>query len=372
MLFFVLIAQIFIWRYGESMLQFMLRSVGLGLATAALLLLAVPSLRSNITPQSLPDIVSVIDQEQLSFNDAVYKAAPAVVNIYSRKYTEDDRTKLLTQGLGSGVIVSDKGYIITNYHVIAQADQIIVALQDGRVAAAQMVGTDRKTDIAILRVEGENLPVIPLNPQYDPKVGDVVLAIGNPYNLGQTTTFGIISATGRSSISANGYQAFIQTDAAINEGNSGGALVNSRGELVGINTASFQQATELETYGISFAIPYQLANKIMQKIIADGRVIRGYIGIDGQDINSVTARLLGSEHLGGIVVLGIDPNGPAGAAGFQPQDIILKIDGQKINGRQSVLDIVTELRPGTTVDVLVLRQGKEVILPVTIAEDVRG
>ncbi|WP_038174159.1 outer membrane-stress sensor serine endopeptidase DegS [Vibrio pacinii] len=353
------------------MLQFMLRSVGLGLATAVLLLVTMPSLRSTVLPPSIEPSTDMSPQAQISFNTAVRKAAPAVVNIYSRKYTEDDRSKLLTQGLGSGVIVSEKGYIITNYHVVAQADQIIVALQDGRVAAAQLVGKDRRTDIAILSVEGDNLPVIPLNPQYNPKVGDVVLAIGNPYNLGQTTTFGIISATGRSSISADGHQAFIQTDAAINEGNSGGALVNTRGELVGINTASFQQATELETYGISFAIPYSLANKIMQKIIADGRVIRGYIGIDGQDINSVTSRLLGNEHLGGIVVLGIDPNGPAAEAGFEAQDIILKIDGQKINGRQSVMDLVTELRPGTSVDVLVLRKGEEKTLNVTIQEDTR-
>lgn len=353
------------------MLQFVLRSVGLGLATAVLLLLAVPSLRSNLVPATVQTSNIDSTQVQISFNQAVRKAAPAVVNIYSRKYTEEDRSKLLTQGLGSGVIVSEKGYIITNYHVVAQADQIIVALQDGRIAAAQLVGKDRRTDIAVLRVEGENLPVIPLNPDYSPKVGDVVLAIGNPYNLGQTTTFGIISATGRSSISADGHQAFIQTDAAINEGNSGGALVNTQGELVGINTASFQQATELETYGISFAIPFALANKIMQKIIADGRVIRGYIGIDGQDINSVTSRLLGSEHLGGIVVLGVDPNGPAAEAGFEEQDIILKIDGQKINGRQSVMDIVTELRPGTVVDVLILHKGQEKTLKVTIKEDTR-
>ncbi|EGU48832.1 protease DegS [Vibrio ichthyoenteri ATCC 700023] len=353
------------------MLGFILRSVGLGLATAALLLIAVPSLRTNILPENITNPVSNIASMQLSFNEAVHRAAPAVVNIYSRKYTEDDRSKLLTQGLGSGVIVSEKGYIITNYHVVAQADQIIVALQDGRAAAAQLVGKDRRTDIAILRVEGSNLPVIPLNPDYKAKVGDVVLAIGNPYNLGQTTTFGIISATGRSSISADGRQAFIQTDAAINEGNSGGALVNTRGELVGINTASFQQATELETYGISFAIPYSLANVIMNKIIADGRVIRGYIGIDGQDITPVTARLLGNEHIGGIVVLGVDPNGPAANSGFQAQDVILKIDGQKINGRQSVMEMVTDLRPGTTVDLLVLRKGKELTIPVTIMEDTR-
>ncbi|MCK6264793.1 outer membrane-stress sensor serine endopeptidase DegS [Vibrio sp. ZSDE26] len=353
------------------MLNFLLRSVILGLATALILLLAVPSLRPNLLPQVIPSTTDDLSSVQLSFNDAVRKAAPAVVNIYSRKYTEDNRTKLSTQGLGSGVIVSEKGYIVTNYHVVALADQIIVALQDGRVAAAQLVGQDRRTDIAILQIEGTNLPIIPLNPDYSAKVGDVVLAIGNPYNLGQTTTFGIISATGRSSISADGRQAFIQTDAAINQGNSGGALVNSQGELVGINTASFQQATDMETYGISFAIPYALADKIMNKIIADGRVIRGYIGIDGQDINSVTSRLLGDEHLGGIVVLGVDPNGPGAKAGFQAQDIILTIDGQKINGRQSVMDLVTDLRPGVEVDVLILRKGEEQTLSVKIAEDKR-
>ncbi|MDA0148736.1 outer membrane-stress sensor serine endopeptidase DegS [Vibrio sp. LaRot3] len=353
------------------MLNFLLRSIALGLATAVLLLLAVPSLRSNILPENITNPVTSFDSLQVSFNEAVRRAAPAVVNIYSRKYTEEDRSKLSTQGLGSGVIVSEKGYIITNYHVVAQADQIIVALQDGRVAAAQLIGKDRRTDIAVLQIEGNSLPVIPLNPDYKAKVGDVVLAIGNPYNLGQTTTFGIISATGRSSISAGGRQAFIQTDAAINEGNSGGALVNTQGELVGINTASFQQATDFETYGISFAIPYSLANRIMNRIIADGRVIRGYIGIDGQDITAVTARLLGNEHIGGIVVLGVDPNGPAANAGFEAQDIILKIDGHKVNGRQSVLEIVTDLRPGTSVEVLILRNGEEITLPVTIEEDTR-
>ncbi len=354
------------------MFNFLLRSVLLGLATAAVLLLSVPSLRAHLIPVGTASNAQNIGSLQISFNTAVRRASPAVVNIYSRKYTENDRTKLSTQGLGSGVIVSDKGYIITNYHVVAQADQIIVALQDGRAAAAHLVGKDRRTDIAVLRVEGSNLPVIPLNPDYDPKVGDVVLAIGNPYNLGQTTTFGIISATGRSSISADGRQAFIQTDAAINEGNSGGALVNTRGELVGINTASFQQATELETYGISFAIPYKLANKIMGKIIADGRVIRGYIGIDGQDISAMAERILGNEHLGGIEVMGIDPTGPAAKAGFLEKDIILKIDGQKVHGRQSVMDLVTDLRPGTTVDVIVLRKGKQQTLTVTVGEDPRG
>ncbi|NAZ45671.1 outer membrane-stress sensor serine endopeptidase DegS [Vibrio toranzoniae] len=353
------------------MLSFLFRSISLGLVSAVLVLLVFPSLRPAIVSDVTSPKVDNITSLQISFNQAVRRAAPAVVNIYSRKYAESDRSKLLTQGLGSGVIVSEKGYIITNFHVVAQADQIVVALQDGRVAAAQLVGSDKRTDIAILRVSGDNLPVIPLNPNYKANVGDVVLAIGNPYNLGQTTTFGIISATGRSSISADGHQAFIQTDAAINEGNSGGALVNSQGELVGINTASFQQATDMETYGISFAIPYPLANKIMEKIIADGRVIRGYIGIDGQDINSVTSRLLGTKNIGGIVVLGIDPNGPAADAGFEAQDIIVSINNTQVNGRQSVMDIVTDLRPGTVIDVGVLRQGESKTLKVTIAEDTR-
>ncbi len=353
------------------MLSFLFRSISLGLVSAVLILLVFPSLRPAIVSDVTSPKVDNITSLQISFNQAVRRAAPAVVNIYSRKYAESDRSKLLTQGLGSGVIVSEKGYIITNFHVVAQADQIVVALQDGRVAAAQLVGSDKRTDIAILRVSGDNLPVIPLNPNYKANVGDVVLAIGNPYNLGQTTTFGIISATGRSSISADGHQAFIQTDAAINEGNSGGALVNSQGELVGINTASFQQATDMETYGISFAIPYPLANKIMEKISADGRVIRGYIGIDGQDINSVTSRLLGTKNIGGIVVLGIDPNGPAADAGFEAQDIIVSINNTQVNGRQSVMDIVTDLRPGTVIYVGVLRQGESKTLKVTIAEDTR-
>ncbi|EHS1100773.1 outer membrane-stress sensor serine endopeptidase DegS [Vibrio tarriae] len=351
------------------MLKFWVRSISLGLLAAIAIIMVTPSLRAKLMP--VVEQPRNIGALQISFNEAVRKAAPAVVNIYNRKYSENDRRKLSIQGLGSGVIVSEKGYIITNYHVVAQADQIVVALQDGRAAAAQLVGKDRRTDIAILRVEGTGLPVIPLNPDYHPKVGDVVLAIGNPYNLGQTTTFGIISATGRSSISADGRQAFIQTDAAINDGNSGGALVNTQGELVGINTASFQQATDLETYGISFAIPYSLASKIMTKIIADGRVIRGYIGVDGQDINSMTSRLLGNEHVGGIIILGVDPNGPAARAGFIEQDILLKIDGKKINGRQNVTDTVTDLRPGTVVDFTLLRKGEEIVLPVTIGEDTR-
>lgn len=292
------------------MLAILARSVVYGIAVAAVLLVAIPSLRNS---QLIPEVTLAqfeTGNELLSYNYAVRRASPAVVNIYTRRYSSENRLQLNAEGLGSGVIMSDKGYIVTNYHVVARADQIIVALQDGRIDTAQLIGKDQRTDLAVLKIELDSLPVIPFNDSYDPAVGDVVLAIGNPYNLGQTTTFGIISATGRPGMSFNRQQDFLQTDAAINKGNSGGALVNSRGELVGINTASFQQATDIETYGISFAIPYSLTVKIMQKLIADGRVIRGYIGVEGREVNPVMARLLDAEQLRGVLIAGMDPNGP--------------------------------------------------------------
>ncbi|MEH6530203.1 MAG: outer membrane-stress sensor serine endopeptidase DegS [Photobacterium frigidiphilum] len=351
------------------MLAFLSRSVLLGIATAAILLVAIPELRSQMFTSSVSLSEPDTKLAQISFNNAVRRASPAVVNIYNRRYDANDRLTLSTQGLGSGVIMSDKGYIITNYHVVAQADQVIIALQDGRFFTGQLIGKDQRTDIAVLKIQAENLPVIPLNPHYNPVVGDVVLAIGNPYNLGQTTTYGIISATGRSGMSFYGRQDFLQTDAAINEGNSGGALVNTRGELVGINTASFQQATDIETYGISFAIPYELTHKIMKKLIADGRVIRGYIGIDGREINPVMARLYDADQVSGIIVMGMDPNGPATKAGFKAQDILVEIDGKPVTDMRNVLDIVTELRPGSTVAMKVLRNGKPLVLSVLIADE---
>ncbi len=352
------------------MLAFLTRSIALGVITAIALLVAIPSLRTQMFAPS----VSLSDNKpinaaQLSFNFAVRRASPAVVNIYNRRYNAEAQLKLSTQGLGSGVIMSDKGYIVTNYHVVAEADQVIVALQDGRLFTAQLIGKDRRTDLAVLKVQAENLPVIPTNSKYNPAVGDVVLAIGNPYNLGQTTTYGIISATGRSGMSFYGRQDFLQTDAAINNGNSGGALVNTRGELVGINTASFQQATDIETYGISFAIPYELTHKIMDKLIADGRVIRGYIGIDGREINPVMARLYDAEQINGVIVMGMDPNGPAQRAGFKVQDIILEINDKPVTGKRNVQDIVTDLRPGTSAKVKVLRNGEPVFIDVLIGDD---
>ncbi|WP_087016650.1 outer membrane-stress sensor serine endopeptidase DegS [Thaumasiovibrio subtropicus] len=349
------------------MVRFFARAVLLGVVTAAILLVAMPDLRTKTPAFSLPTSEPEL-APQYSFNYAVRRASPAVVNIYSRRYGNNNRLLLNTEGLGSGVIMSDKGYIVTNFHVVEQADQVVVALQDGRIFTAQLLGKDRLTDLAVLKIQADNLPVIPRNDEYNPAVGDVVLAIGNPYNLGQTTTYGIISATGRSGLSAYGRQDFLQTDAAINNGNSGGALVNTRGELVGINTASLQQAYDVDTYGISFAIPYRLTAKIMEKLIADGRVTRGYIGIDGRDVTPVMAHMFDSQQVQGIIVVGMDPNGPANQAGFKVQDILMEINGQAVQGKRNVLDIVTELRPGAVIPMKVLRDGQPLTLEVTIGE----
>lgn len=351
------------------MLAFLARSVAYGVFVSLALLIIMPSLR---TGQLFSD--SGLNQLEpnapiLSYNYAVRRASPAVVNIYTRRYSDKKRLQLNAEGLGSGVIMTDKGYIVTNFHVVAQADQIIVALQDGRISTAQLVGKDLRTDLAVVKVDLDNLPVIPFNATYNPAVGDIVLAIGNPYNLGQTTTFGIISATGRTGMSFNQRQDFLQTDAAINKGNSGGALVNSQGELVGINTASFQQAEDTDTYGISFAIPYPLTVKIMEKLIADGRVIRGFVGVEGREVNQVMARLLNVEQLSGVLVSAISPNGPAFNSGIQINDLIVEIDGKPINNFRYALDIVADNRPGTRIPFKVIRKGESIDVLVTIGED---
>ncbi|CAH0532511.1 Serine endoprotease DegS [Vibrio stylophorae] len=351
------------------MLQTLLRSVRLGLLVGVILVLALPQLRQQLLSQVRETIAPLEQGPRQSYHDAVLRAAPAVVNIYSRRYTNENSLELAVQGLGSGVIMNSQGYILTNLHVIAESDQVVVALQDGRIFMAQLIGQDALTDLAVLKIDADNLPVIPQDKQYQAQIGDVVLAIGNPYNLGQTTTFGIISATGRTGMSF-GRQDFLQTDAAINQGNSGGALVNAKGNLVGINTASFQPTTEMDTYGISFAIPYTLADKIMDKIIADGRVIRGYVGIlSAGAINPVMARVIDPQYLNGVMINKLEPGGPAELAGLRRHDIIVKIGEHWVQGPQDARDQVTELRPGTKVPFTVLREEQLLTLPITITEE---
>ncbi|MCF1426496.1 MAG: outer membrane-stress sensor serine endopeptidase DegS [Shewanella sp.] len=307
-------------------------------------------------------------QSDLSFAQAVRRAAPAVVNIYSLSI---DRQRPLNsgslQGLGSGVLMSKEGYILTNYHVIKKADEIVVALQDGRKFTSEVVGSDPETDLAVIKIEGDNLPVVPINLNSPAQVGDVVLAIGNPYNLGQTITQGIISATGRNGLSS-GYQDFLQTDAAINAGNSGGALINTRGSLIGINTAAFQIGWESGGHGINFAIPIKLAHSIMNKLIKDGRVIRGALGISGEPVVPVMAQILNLPDLHGTLVTSVERNGPAAAAGIQPRDVIVQFNYEDMPTVEMLMDRIAETKPGTEINLTVIRKGETNQIPVVIGE----
>ena len=350
------------------MLVKLLRSVAIGLIVGAILLAAMPSLR-KINTLSAPQYDSA-DETPASYNSAVRRAAPAVVNVYNRSLNSTAHNQLEFLTLGSGVIMDQRGYIITNKHVINDADQIIVALQDGRVFEALLVGSDTLTDLAVLKINATGgLPTIPINAGRSPHIGDVVLAIGNPYNLGQTITQGIISATGRIGLNPTGRQNFLQTDASINHGNSGGALVNSLGELMGINTLSFDKSNDGETpEGIGFAIPFQLATKIMDKLIRDGRVIRGYIGIGGREIAPLHTQGGGMDQIQGIVVNEVAPDGPAAQAGIQVNDLIISVNSRPAVSALETMDQVAEIRPGSVIPVIVMRDDKKLTLQVTIQE----
>lgn len=346
----------------------LIRSVAIGLIVGGLLLAAMPSLR-QFSPLSTPKFDSA-DDTPVSYNQAVRRAAPAVVNVYNRSVNASANNQLEIRTLGSGVIMDERGYIITNKHVINDADQIIVALQDGRVFEALLVGSDALTDLAVLKVNATGgLPVIPINRKRMPHIGDVVMAIGNPYNLGQTITQGIVSATGRIGLNPSGRQNFLQTDASINHGNSGGALVNSLGELMGINTLSFDKSNDGETpEGIGFAIPFQLATKIMDKLIRDGRVIRGYIGISGREIAPLHTQGGGIDQIQGIVVNEVAPDGPAARAGIQVNDVIISVNNKPAVSALETMDQVAEIRPGSEIPVEVMREDKKLSLKVIIQE----
>nr|WP_113865360.1 outer membrane-stress sensor serine endopeptidase DegS [Brenneria salicis]NMN93132.1 serine protease DegS [Brenneria salicis ATCC 15712 = DSM 30166]RBP65212.1 DegS peptidase [Brenneria salicis ATCC 15712 = DSM 30166]RLM31709.1 outer membrane-stress sensor serine endopeptidase DegS [Brenneria salicis ATCC 15712 = DSM 30166] len=357
------------------MLVKLLRSTLIGVIAAGILLAAVPSLRPASWQTTDENPTS---DTPVSYYEGVRRAAPAVVNVYDKVPNSDQNAELNIRTLGSGVIMSDKGYILTNKHVINNTQQILVALQDGRLYEAMVVGSDSLTDLAVLQINGVNLPVIPINTGRIAHVGDVVMAIGNPYNLGQTITQGIISATGRVGLSAigqdnrqNGRQNLLQTDASINHGNSGGALVNTLGELVGINTLSFDKSADGETpEGIGFAIPVALATKVMGKLIRDGRVIRGYIGINGIQIEDIESIENGSRQgrPNGILVNTVDPGGPADKAGIRVRDILVSVNNKPTRSVIDTMDQIAEIRPGTVVPVVIKRDNREIMLNMTVQE----
>jgi serine protease DegS len=304
-----------------------------------------------------------------SYADAVERAAPAVVNIYTaRLVTEriqpnaieelfgDARPRFrqrLEQSLGSGVIVDGAGHVITNHHVIASADLIRAQLADGRIAEARIVGRDPDTDLAILQLNLKtNVPVMPLGHSDKLRVGDVVLAIGNPVGLSQTVTQGIVSATGRGQLGVATYEDFIQTDAPINVGNSGGALINTNGELIGINTAVL--AKNLGVEGIGFAIPVNMVRGVMTQILTKGRVVRGWIGILPTDIDDTEAQRFRLAQAG-VVVVKLVIGSPAADAGIEPRDIILTVNGVKVQSAQDALTRIANAKPGQKVRVTGIR-----------------
>lgn len=318
-----------------------------------------------------------------SFADAVAAAAPAVVNIYTARLvgsTTDPRSRdapLLDGGapqvrqrvegsLGSGVIVDRRGHIITNHHVIQGAAEIRVQLADGRTATPVIVGTDPDSDLAVLRIEIADPPVMPMGRSDSLRAGDVVLAIGNPFGLSQTVTQGIVSATGRGRLGVTDFEDFIQTDAAINFGNSGGALINLDGQLIGINTAVLSQT--LGTDGISFAIPVNMVRGVMDEIIQHGHVQRGWLGVSTEEISRAEARALKISPPVALRITAIDPNGPAAHSGLNVNDVLIQLNGQPLNNAQEALNRVAAMRPGSRVTITVLRGKEHVNLSAVLKE----
>ncbi|SFP88163.1 Do family serine endopeptidase AlgW [Pseudomonas borbori] len=319
----------------------------------------------------------------VSYATAVGTASPAVANLYTTKFIskpahpmfEDEqfrkffgdslpRQRRMESSLGSAVIMSPEGYLLTNNHVVTGADQIVVALRDGRETLARIIGSDPETDLAVLKIDLPDLPAITLGRSDNIKIGDVTLAIGNPFGVGQTVTMGIISATGRNQLGLNTYEDFIQTDAAINPGNSGGALVDAHGNLVGINTAIFSKSGGSQ--GIGFAIPVKLALEVMQAIIEQGQVIRGWLGIEVQPLTPELAESFGLEGRPGIVVAGIYRDGPAQKAGLQPGDLILNIDGEAAGDGRRSMNQVARTKPGEKIRIEIMRNGKPMDLSAEI------
>jgi serine protease DegS len=278
----------------------------------------------------------------------------------------DQPRQRLETSLGSGVIISPEGYVLTNNHVIEGAEEILVGLHDGRSVNAAVVGSDPETDLAILRIELPELPSLVIGRSDELEVGDVVLAIGNPFGVGQTVTMGIVSATGRSQLGINTFEDFIQTDAAINPGNSGGALINARGELVGINTAIYSRTGGSQ--GIGFAIPMGIAKDVLTQIVEHGRVARGWLGVEIQDLTPELAESFGHPDTAGALIAGVLRNGPAHKAGLEPGDILTEVDDQAITGVREALNSIARIRPGTRIRLNGTRQGEPFTLDAIVGE----
>ncbi len=327
-----------------------------------------------------------------AFAEVAETARPAVVNIsttstvtmeenpfgnmfndpFFRRFFGDQfgnhgqQRKYKSSALGSGVIVSSDGYILTNNHVVKGADEIKITLYDKREFRGKVVGTDPRTDLAVVKIAAHGLPILPLGDSGKLKTGDLVLAIGNPFGLNQTITMGIVSAVGRSNIGLADYEDFIQTDAAINPGNSGGALVDTGGELIGINTAIY--STSGGYMGIGFAIPSDMAKAVMDSIIKHGKVIRGWLGVSIQDLTPDLAKSFGIKETAGALVAGVEKDSPADKAGMKRGDLIIGVDGKTVGDATNLRNMVAAMAPGTKTDITVVRDGRHQTLTVTLGE----
>ena len=378
----------------NKFIVFIFQFATIGLAAAFVILYLYPQFKSDVEREQ--HVIEVKEAplsnglapsvSTTSYADAVEKAAPAVVNIYTQKLVTErvhplmedplfrhffgdnqgNTRQRLESSLGSGVIISPEGYILTNNHVIEAADEIEVALRDGRTAAARIIGTDPDTDLAILKIDLAELHSITLGHSEQLRVGDVVLAIGNPFGVGQTVTSGIVSATGRNMLGINTFENFIQTDAAINPGNSGGALITANGNLIGINTAIFSRSGGSQ--GIGFAIPIDLARDVLQQIIEHGEVIRGWLGVAIQNITEDLAQSFGLKSLDGVIISNIIRNGPADQAGLTRGDVITHINSEAVKDVRAALTLISQARPGSTVKISGIRQGKNFDVEVTVMQ----
>jgi len=366
---------------------FVFTSIATGLAAAFLVLVFKPDFLGEPQYSASPVMTLARQEGPVSYADAVQKTAPAVVNIFTttltrrkahpffsdplfRRFFGEELSQPRVEkrnNLGSGVIVNKNGYIITNHHVIENASEIRVVLRDGRSMAARVVGTDPETDLAVLQASGEDFPVAQLGRSEDLQIGDVVLAIGNGFGLGQTVTMGIVSALGRQSLGLTSYDNFIQTDAAINPGNSGGALINPYGDVIGINTAIYTKSGGSE--GVGFAIPAQLVNKVFKQIRDKGRVVRGWIGVTTtQAVTPELAQALGLGDAKGLLIAQILRNGPADKAGIKPGDVIQKVNGIEAKTARVMVDLVADIQPGEDVKIELTRDGNSQTVHVEVIE----
>jgi len=344
----------------------------------------------QINPKHQPHIGPATDpiaSLRSGYAEAVIKAAPAVVSIQTINWVASDtegqgseqiierylgknsphRPKRKAEtGSGSGVIISSSGYILTNFHVIAQRDEIRVRLDDGRTATAELIGSDPDTDIAVLKIKLQNLPALSIADVSKLRVGDIVLAIGDPFTIGQTVTQGIVSATGRTRVSQNTYENFIQTDAAINPGNSGGALINVDGEIVGINSNIYSSTGNYQ--GISFSIPIDLAQKVAEQIIQHGIVVRGWLGVEGQELTPQILRSVDLNPMHGILITEVDKYGPGYNAGLKSGDIITAINRQEITSTNDIVNLIADGKPGDKFLIEGIRQRQSFLATATLGQ----